>query len=194
MKFRFGHRIRDLRKENKLTQKELADKVEVSAQVVSNWERNYTDPDSEDIKGLSKVFGVSTDYLLGNTEDRGISLIKKIPEFKAAIIDPSLIEKFNHSDIERFNDYLDGAICSHFEFLLMFTKEDDLNRVRKRLLAVALVSDVSDEIQQFETFNNLDSLERALTKEENNLEFKADLWKELRGALKKLNPSKFRFD
>ncbi|PLR79295.1 transcriptional regulator [Bacillus sp. V3-13] len=60
-----GHRIREYRKKRKLTQKELAIKVNVSSQVVSNWERGYTSPGTEDITRLTKVLEVTADYLLG---------------------------------------------------------------------------------------------------------------------------------
>ncbi|RSK55507.1 helix-turn-helix domain-containing protein [Bacillus canaveralius] len=60
-----GHRIREYRKRRKLTQKELATKVNVSSQVVSNWERGYTSPGTEDIARLTKVLEVTADYLLG---------------------------------------------------------------------------------------------------------------------------------
>lgn len=63
-----GERIKNLRKELGWTQSFLAKKVNVSPQVVSNWERRYTDPDHDDITRLSKVFEVSTDYLLGRTD------------------------------------------------------------------------------------------------------------------------------
>jgi len=53
-------RIKQFRQEKVLTQKELADIVNVSPQVVSNWERDYTNPDHDDITRLSKAFGIST--------------------------------------------------------------------------------------------------------------------------------------
>jgi repressor LexA len=59
-----SNRIRDLRKKHGLTQKELANKLHVSPQVVSNWEREYTTPDAEDIAKLSKVLETKADYLL----------------------------------------------------------------------------------------------------------------------------------
>ncbi|MEC2711563.1 helix-turn-helix transcriptional regulator [Bacillus cereus] len=44
-----SERIKYQRKLNKLTQKELADKLDVSSQVISNWERNYTIPNYDDM-------------------------------------------------------------------------------------------------------------------------------------------------
>lgn len=57
-------RIRDLRKQKGWTQKDLAHKSHVSPQVVSNWEREYSTPDTEDIANLAHAFEVPADYLL----------------------------------------------------------------------------------------------------------------------------------
>lgn len=58
-------RIKQLRKQYGLTQKELAKKANVSSQVVSNWERGYTLLGSDDLKNLTSIFGVTGDYILG---------------------------------------------------------------------------------------------------------------------------------
>ena len=53
-----------LRKMNGWSQEELADKMNVSRQAVSKWEAAQTTPDLERILQMSKLFGVTTDYLL----------------------------------------------------------------------------------------------------------------------------------
>lgn len=60
-----GERIKEQRKLIRYTQKMLADKVSVSPQVISNWERGYTEPSADDISRLSEVLPCSSDYLLG---------------------------------------------------------------------------------------------------------------------------------
>ncbi|MCM1330073.1 MAG: helix-turn-helix domain-containing protein [Ruminococcus sp.] len=57
-------KIIELRKKNGLSQEELAEKVNVSRQSVSKWEGAQSIPDLDKILALSKIFGVSTDYLL----------------------------------------------------------------------------------------------------------------------------------
>lgn len=54
-----GNKIADLRKEKSLTQKDLAEKLNVSDKVVSRWETGVTLPDVEMMKKLSKVFEVT---------------------------------------------------------------------------------------------------------------------------------------
>ena len=57
-------KITNLRKKNGWSQEELAEKMQVSRQAVSKWEGAQTVPDLEKILALSKLFGVTTDYLL----------------------------------------------------------------------------------------------------------------------------------
>lgn len=58
--------ISRLRKERNMTQMELADKLGISFQAVSNWERGQTMPDIGKLAELADILGVSIDELLGN--------------------------------------------------------------------------------------------------------------------------------
>lgn len=58
-----------LRKKNGWSQEELAEKMEVSRQSVSKWESAQSVPDLEKILRLSRLFGVSTDYLLKDEQE-----------------------------------------------------------------------------------------------------------------------------
>ena len=57
-------KIIDLRKKNGWSQEELASQLGVSRQSVSKWESAASIPDLDKIIRLSKIFGVTTDYLL----------------------------------------------------------------------------------------------------------------------------------
>ena len=57
-------KITDLRKKQGLSQEELAEKLNVSRQSVSKWESAQATPDLKRIIEMSKLFGVSTDFLL----------------------------------------------------------------------------------------------------------------------------------
>lgn len=58
-------RIRELRKARGYSQVELAEKIGVSKQAISNWENDNIQPSIEMLIRLADVFGVTTDYLLG---------------------------------------------------------------------------------------------------------------------------------
>ena len=60
-----GDNIRTLRLEKGMTQKEIADRLFVTAQAVSRWENGEVEPSLSTITELAKIFGVSTDALLG---------------------------------------------------------------------------------------------------------------------------------
>lgn len=64
------NRLRDLRRERDLTCKELAKFIEVSPQTINKWENEQIYPSMEKLKKLAKFFDVSTDYLLGNSDER----------------------------------------------------------------------------------------------------------------------------
>ncbi|EJT5244950.1 helix-turn-helix transcriptional regulator, partial [Listeria monocytogenes] len=59
-----GKRIREYRKIYNLSQEQLADKIFVSRQTVSNWENDKTYPDIQIIVSLSILFNVSLDELI----------------------------------------------------------------------------------------------------------------------------------
>ena len=61
-----GLRISTLRKQLDMTQLELADKMGVSYQAVSSWERGSTMPDISRLPEISQILAVSIDELLGN--------------------------------------------------------------------------------------------------------------------------------
>ncbi len=61
-------KIYELRKANNLSQEQLAEKVNVSRQSISKWESGETIPEIERVIELSKIFNVSTDYLLLSSE------------------------------------------------------------------------------------------------------------------------------
>lgn len=56
----------ELRKQNNLTQNELAEKTYVTRQAVSKWELGESIPNTETLKLLSKLFNVSINTLLGS--------------------------------------------------------------------------------------------------------------------------------
>ena len=62
-------KIAELRKKNGWSQEELAGQLGVSRQSVSKWESAASIPDLDKILKLSELFGVSTDYLLKDSQE-----------------------------------------------------------------------------------------------------------------------------
>lgn len=67
-----GERIKELRKKNRYTQKQIGAMFGVSDISVYNWERNKAEPNTDTLCRLADIFGVSVDYLLGRTTDHEI--------------------------------------------------------------------------------------------------------------------------
>ena len=72
-------KIHQLRKEKGLSQEELASQLTVSRQAISKWELGESVPDTENVVQLSRIFGVSTDYLLNDEyeSDKDIHAVKE---------------------------------------------------------------------------------------------------------------------
>jgi transcriptional regulator with XRE-family HTH domain len=64
-----GYRLKKEREKRNWSQKYVAEKIGITNTVLSNYERDYRDPDTETLKKLADLYGVSTDYLLGLTDN-----------------------------------------------------------------------------------------------------------------------------
>lgn len=60
-----GQKIRDLRKQKRMSQTELAKSAGVSQTTVTAWETGKAEPSSSAVARLADIFNVTTDYLLG---------------------------------------------------------------------------------------------------------------------------------
>jgi len=64
------NRIGSERVRIRMTQKELAKQLGVSTQAVSQWETGKSDCPAKRLVALSRIFGCTTDWLLGLTDER----------------------------------------------------------------------------------------------------------------------------
>ena len=62
----FGRRLKELRKENKMTQKELGDAINVTKVSICCYEKGTRVPSLETLIDISNLFKVDLDYLIGN--------------------------------------------------------------------------------------------------------------------------------
>src|SRR5690625_1180144 len=80
----FSKRLKQLRKQENLTQQEMADFLGITRQGYAKYENNQSESDHDTIKKLACFFNVSTDFLLGFSED---PYIMKDEEFEKFILD-----------------------------------------------------------------------------------------------------------
>lgn len=64
-----ANRLYELRKQHNLSQEELAEKLGVSRQAVSKWERSEASPDTDNLIALAKIYGLSLDELIYGERD-----------------------------------------------------------------------------------------------------------------------------
>ncbi len=60
----FGNNLKKLRMESKISQKELADRLNVSFQTISHWENSYSEPNVDALIKLKQILNVSYEELL----------------------------------------------------------------------------------------------------------------------------------
>ena len=70
----FGEKLKELRKAQKLTQRELAERLNVAKSVVSYYESGDRFPSYDVLIKISRTFHVTTDYLLGVERKRMIDV------------------------------------------------------------------------------------------------------------------------
>ena len=68
MNIEIANRLQKLRKENGYSQEELADKLGISRQAVSKWERAESSPDTDNLIILARLYNMSLDELLNDNE------------------------------------------------------------------------------------------------------------------------------
>lgn len=69
-----GDKLKSLRLEKKLTQKQVADRIGLAISAVSSYESGNRYPSYDVLVQLARIFHVTTDYLLGMTDKRNIDV------------------------------------------------------------------------------------------------------------------------
>ncbi|WP_215507678.1 helix-turn-helix domain-containing protein [Peptoniphilus sp. EMRHCC_23] len=117
-----GARIKKLRQDNNMTQKELAEKMSVRLSTISNYETGYSTPDINTLAKLATIFDTSIDYLAGKSEvssnrdpllegfPEGVQILRRAnreltPEAKAKMIEIAniFIDSVNAKENEEKN-------------------------------------------------------------------------------------------
>ena len=110
----FSTRVKELREKAGLSMVQLAEQLGVTKSRVNMWENNGTVPRMSVLVELAKVFGVSTDYLLGNDDASSLSLNNT----KLSTLQRNL-GKLSEADLEKAEGMLRAV------FMEIFNDEDD---------------------------------------------------------------------
>ncbi len=127
-----GKRIRTTREKNGLTQSVLAKKLGISRSAVNAWELGVSVPSAQYLVELSRLFKVSTDYLLGLDEKEVVDITELDDKEKKVI----------YFLLEYFNNY--GKLLRKLNRQV----EDDYDIIKKEAdrAAEKAVKDILDEL------------------------------------------------
>ncbi|MEW4318945.1 helix-turn-helix transcriptional regulator [Bacillus thuringiensis] len=89
----FGKRLKELRKLNDLSMRQLGEMIGVPPTNISNWENVGSEPDYSTLIKLANIFDVSTDYLVGRSHEFDTLEDKKKKEI--SILAQELYDEFN---------------------------------------------------------------------------------------------------
>lgn len=123
----FASRLKHLRNERKLSQEELAKKINTTKGTISNYENRHSTPSNELLGDLANILNTTTDYLLGRT-DNPEPFNKQLPELT------NKDEKDIAKDLENIINNISTDGYAHFDGRSM----EDLDEDDKELLKASL--------------------------------------------------------
>ena len=91
-----GKKLRGLRMANKLSQAQVAERLSVTKTLISSYENDLRQPSYENLLKLSRLFKVSTDWLLGNTPQASFDFSSLTEEQTALVI--GIIKEFENAN------------------------------------------------------------------------------------------------
>ncbi len=109
---KYGEILKKLRIERGLSQKELTDRLAINRSTYARYETSSTQPDFDTLKLLAEFFNVTTDYLLGNTNN------------------PAPISQQEKDEAE-FQTFANNPTLEKWYKELPKSKEEDLEKLRK---------------------------------------------------------------
>lgn len=101
-------RIKQLRKEHNLTQRELAKRLNVSQKAIDLWEKGITEPKAGIVSALADMFSCTGDYILGREDELGnVNVMRDLTENEQYVLKlHSRLNKQNQAEWLNFANYL----------------------------------------------------------------------------------------
>jgi len=102
------NRLRELRKEKRLTLVELAEKIHINKSSIARYEVEISIMDAKTLETFSKFYGVSTDYILGKSNSR------ILPKENEDLTDTKLAL---YNQLEQLNEQESQDVMKYIEFI-----------------------------------------------------------------------------
>jgi len=100
------NRIKALRDEFKMTQQDLANKLDGAKSTVAMYENETRKPSIEVLIKLSEIFNCSTDYILGKSEIRNPEELKKVQFANNGGLDTKGLDENDLKELQKQIDYI----------------------------------------------------------------------------------------
>lgn len=145
--------LKELRKEKKLTQTELATKLNISQKSYSNWESGKAEPTLDNIIKLANILDTTTDELLGRKVNFGDRILNQKYKYDLSVLKESNIQSLYDLKMTLAFELLDESLnpAKLKEILL---EKNKLDKDEELILDTILVEakEFADDIIEFEKF------------------------------------------
>ncbi|PNP90645.1 hypothetical protein BMT55_11750 [Listeria newyorkensis] len=113
---KLGIKLKSARENKQMTQKQVAEKLDISIGTLSGYERNYRDPDTNTLQKLADLYEVSIDALMGRDQNK----VNDIPVKDLAFDN---LEGLTKEDLAKVNDYI----------LMVKRHREEINKIENNL-------------------------------------------------------------
>ncbi len=111
MNLEIAQRLQQLRQTHGYSQEALAEKLGLSRQAVSKWERAESSPDTDNLIELAKLYGISLDELIFGPKNEAESAAVEVPEEQeTAVIQPTTYETEQECESEEPSEAYQQAV------------------------------------------------------------------------------------
>lgn len=153
------NRLKELRKEKKLTQKELAEETDIPYRTLQRWENGETDIKSDKAEKLANYFGVSASYLLGYSDysqNKDIKNLAYDTPFDGTITGKIYDEIAKIIGEKRIKLFLENTVTNDFIHYALFDNQNNIMHTKEvEMLLFFELLDNSDKQLVFDLIKSL---------------------------------------
>ena len=145
--------LKELRKQKKLTQTELASKLNISQKSYSNWESGKAEPTLDNIIKLANILDTTTDELLGRQVNFGDKILNKKYKYDLSVLKESDIQKLYDLKMTLAFELLDESLePAKLKVILM--EKNKLDKDEELILDTILAEakEFADDVNEFYKF------------------------------------------
>ena len=139
------NRIKEIRQEKKLSQKDLAKKLNISQQAISLYEKGDREPKLETWQKLADFFGVSVPYLQGVSDIDDPNFYKNLELYLALIAESNSLENYKDKDFVKKLDVSENErIKANFSLVFNLLEMGVMDEIKEELRTLTKKISVSD--------------------------------------------------